>query len=512
MTTPETPTPQEPGSPPWHAAAPVMRGKMPMAAPYPPALPPRPDPITAFMSRHVPASRGAAPHWALAGVAVVALLATFVLTSGTPGIGMTVTGIAVLALTLPLAPRDQLAVRGVGALLTVGLFCVPAFLDNDELVAMCVLTGFAATAATVAPPMRFTGFILGPLLAGFEWALGLGWARRGLAAMPGRRTAVPILRTFVIAVVVLVLFGALFASADPAFAELVEAVTPTMSPGLAIGRLILLPFLVAGVLGFAHLAVSPARLDLIGARPARKVRLWEWAVPLTLLNGLFAAFVAVQAVAFFGGADYVERTTGLTFAEYARGGFWQLCWITLLTLAVIAVAARKAPRAEPLQRLLLRVLLGVLCVLSLVVVASALHRMTLYEDAYGLTRLRVWIFTVELWLGLVFLLVMVAGVRLRARWLPRAVAATGAAALLALAAVNPDALIADRNIDHYAKTGKIDLLYLGNLSDDVVPALDGLPAEKRQDVLDWLACYQGDNGGLTWNLSRTRAEAAGGDC
>ena len=42
--------------------------------------------------------------------------------------------------------------------------------------------------------------------------------------------------------------------------------------------------------------------------------------------------------------SYVLRTAGLTYAEYARGGFWQLLVVTGLTLAVIAVAARKAPR------------------------------------------------------------------------------------------------------------------------------------------------------------------------
>jgi len=506
MTTPQIPPPAEPGSAPWHQTAPAMRGKLPMAtAPYVEILPQPPDPITAFVKRHLPLATTPAPRWALGALAATALLATFAITSGMPGLGVTLTGLGLLAATLPLARRDQPVTRAVGAVLAVALLAVPSIRDNDALVAVCTLTGFAAIAATLAPPIRFTGFFYGPLLAAILWLPGLGWARRGLADLPGRRSAMLVLRTTVIAVVVVIVFGALFASADPAFAELVETITPTMSPGLAIGRVILFPFLLAGAFGYAHLAVRPPRLDLIGARPARKVRMWEWAVPLTLLNALFAAFVAVQAVAFFGGAGYVERTTGLTYAQYARSGFWQLCWITVLTLAVIAVAARKAPRTGRTERLLLRALLGLLCALSLVVVASALHRMSLYEDAYGLTRLRVWIFTVELWLGLVFLLIMAAGIRLRARWLPRTVAATGALALIVLAGVNPDALIAERNIQHYAQTGKIDTDYLDSLSTDIVPELDGLPADKRRDVLDGLACHVGESGGFTWNLSRSRA-------
>lgn len=506
MTTPQIPPPSEPGAAPWRQTAPAMRGKLPMAAaPYIEVLPQPPDPITAFVKRHLPLATTGAPRWALGALAVTALLGTFAITSGKPGIGITLTGFGLLAATLPLARRDQPVTRAVGTVLAVALLLVPSVRDNEALLAVCTLTAFGAIAATLAPPIRFSGFFYGPLLAAVVWLPGLSWAKRGLADLPGRRSAMLIVRTTVIALVVVIVFGALFASADPAFAELVETITPTMSPGLAIGRLILFPFLLAGAFGYAHLAARPPRLDLIGARPARKVRMWEWAVPLTLLNALFAAFVAVQAVAFFGGAGYVERTTGLTYAEYARGGFWQLCWITVLTLAVIAVAARKAPRKGKTERLLLRALLGLLCALSLVVVASALHRMSLYEDAYGLTRLRVWIFTVELWLGLVFLLVMIAGIRLRARWLPRTVAATGALALIALAVVNPDALIAERNIQHFAQTGKIDTEYLGSLSADVLPELDALPADKRQAVLNGLACGVEDSDGFAWNYSRSRA-------
>ena len=64
------------------------------------------------------------------------------------------------------------------------------------------------------------------------------------------------------------------------------------------------------------------------------------------------------------------------------------------------------------DRVLLRVLLGALCVLTLAVVASALYRMSLYQDAFGYTVLRVFVDGFELWLGLVVVFLLVAGVRL----------------------------------------------------------------------------------------------------
>jgi len=125
-------------------------------------------------------------------------------------------------------------------------------------------------------------------------------------------------------------------------------------------------------------------------------------VPLAVVDGLFLSFVVVQLTVLFGSREHVLRTTGLTYAEYARHGFWQLLVVTGLTLAVIAVAVRVAPRVSPRDRLVVRVMLGALCVLSLVIVASALHRMSLYQQEYGWTRLRLLVSAVELALASIF--------------------------------------------------------------------------------------------------------------
>src|ERR687893_606155 len=93
-----------------------------------------------------------------------------------------------------------------------------------------------------------------------------------------------------------------------------------------------------------------------------------------------------------------------------------------LTLAVIALARRDS--------LALRVLLGLLCALTLVVLASALKRLGLYEEAYGFTRLRLLAHGGILWLGGLFMLVLAAGASRRAAWLPRATVALSALTLL----------------------------------------------------------------------------------
>jgi hypothetical protein len=262
-----------------------------------------------------------------------------------------------------------------------------------------------------------------------------------------------------------------------------------------------------GSLGAAYLLANPTTLGEVSVGAPKPVRRVEWALPVGLLVALFAVFVAVQATVLFGDREYVMRTVGLTFAEYARRGFWQLLLVTLLTLAVMAVAVRKAPRAGTGDRALLRVLLGALAFGALVVVASALWRMNIYEQAYGYTRLRVLVSAVELALGGVFVLAVAAGVRLRFDWLPSAVAEVAVLTVLGLAALDPDRFIAAHNVDRYAQTDKIDVHYLATLSADAAPELDRLPANLRRCALAKLAKDLADHpdGWRTYNASRARA-------
>ncbi len=236
------------------------------------------------------------------------------------------------------------------------------------------------------------------------------------------------------------------------------------------------------------------------------MRVVEWLVPIAVLDVLFLSFVTVQLTVLFGGHRHVLDTAGLTYAEYARSGFGQLVVVTLLTLSVVAATVRWAPRDTWSHRIVLRLLLGVLCALALVVVASALYRLHLYEEAFGFTRLRLFMNAFETWLGAVVVLVLAAGVRLRATWLARALVASAAAGLLVLGAVDPDGFVAERNIDRYRATGKLDVGYLQQLSADAVPAVDRLPEPLRSCVLSGMpAASPAPTRWGGWNLGRSRA-------
>lgn len=343
---------------------------------------------------------------------------------------------------------------------------------------------FAAAGLTVwarlAPALPY---LLGPLAR----------SSRRAAADPAHRG---VWRGAVLAVVLLVVFGGLFASADAAFATLLGKVLPDDVSDLLVARVVTFTFTVALVGAGVLTRLRPLAPPALPQAPARSRA--EWMVPLVALDVLFAAFVAVQVTVLFGGHEHVLETGGLTYAEYARQGFFQLVAVVALTLAVIGFVVARVPFAGARERLLARAVLLVLCGLAFVVLASAWRRLGLYESVFGLTRLRLLVHAVIAGLAVVLALVAAALALWNGAWLPRACAAVAAFTLLGLNAVNPDALIAHRAAD----IGRIDHYYLSGLSADAAPALAALGI-----CVD----LPGDDSWLSWNLARARAEGVG-DC
>jgi len=376
----------------------------------------------------------------------------------------------------------------------------------EWVVVLCLLAGAALCVVGVTRGRSLGAF----LLAGLMWPVaglrGMPWLGRTIAALPVVGHGAAVLRTLVWSVLGLVVFGALFASADALVAEWVDALLPELTIDTFVLRGFVTVAVGGAVLAAAYLALNPPRVERDAPAARAVARRYEWLAPVLVVVGVFAVFLVAQATVVFGGHAYLRRTTGLTYAEYVHEGFAQLTVATALTLLVIAVAARKASRETAADRLWLRLALGALCAETLVVVASALYRMQVYQEAYGFTRLRLLVDVFEGWLGIVVVAVAVSGIRLSGAWLPRFALLSGVAGLLGLALVNPDAWIARHNLARYDDTGRVDWAYLRDLSDDAVPALAERTGRDRACALAGRETAEGD--WLEWNLGRVRAAEA----
>ncbi len=414
-----------------------------------------------------------------------------------PGIGWFLVGL-VITITVAYAARfgpkpaeqSERLIRIGWAVLALALLSVGIFLNAYWLFYICVLGALGCASLAVAGGHSVRALFVAAAALPLAFFRSIPWLARGANSWQktrekqsgSSRVFVAVLAT----IVLLLVFGGLFASADPAFADIVNNIIPELSA--ATMRRAVFYTIIGGLFTAGAIFIVLAPPDLSGLeRPStRSIGRVELVLPLGALVLLFAGFVAVQFRFLFSATAPV----GTTFSKYAVQGFSQLVVVTLLTLLVIGCATRWAPKQTDQERTLLRGLLGALVLLSMVVVASAVYRMWLYMDELGWTRERLFFGAVELYLGFVFFLVLLAGIRLRASWFPRAIIASFALLLIGIASINPERYIAERNIERfnahksdptYMQT--FDLGYLQFLTSDAIDELVTLEEPFRSCAL-----------------------------
>lgn len=235
---------------------------------------------------------------------------------------------------------------------------------------------------------------------------------------------------------------------------------------------------------------------------------------LGALSLAFAAFVAVQLRYFFAGVDLVAEVTGLTYAEYARRGFFELVTVAALLLVVLLVADETTRDEDAAGQRRVRGLSVLLLGLLGVVLVSALQRMRLYVEEYGLTELRFFTTAFMLWLVVVFCWYAATVLRGARQRFIGGVYVSGVAAVLLLAAIDPIARITRFNVEHAERTSRFDQAHALSLGADAVPvlaaSLERLPVANRCPVAvgmvwRWAEPPAADADWRAWNRSRSRA-------
>ena len=319
-----------------------------------------------------------------------------------------------------------------------------------------------------------------------------------------------------VALPLLVAFGGLFASADVVFGNVVANVVP-----LDVGQIASHVFLIGCC---AALAAGYLRGALLGARagPAAPagppLGIVPVATALALVDLLFLVFVVVQVRYFFGGAAFVERATGVTYAEYARRGFFELVAASGLVLPVLLGADCVLRGEPPAARRTFRQLAALLLVLLAVVMASAFERMRLYVEAFGLSEIRLYATAFMLYLLGTFVWFAWTVLRGRRRGFAFGAAVQGFVVLGGLHLLNPDAFIVRTNLARTGAVRPFDAAYASSLGADAVPALLAtLPSLDSSQacrvahrlLARWTAADAGGGGGgggwRNWNWSRARA-------
>jgi len=333
----------------------------------------------------------------------------------------------------------------------------------------------------------------------------------------GRRTAqiAAGARGLLIALPLLLLFGALFISADAAFAGLAAnlfdfQMDEQMAHLMATG---LFTWLAAGFLRSA-LSGPPANPDPVQRPAVVALGAVELGVVLGLLNALFLAFVLVQFRYFFGGTAIVVTSATLTYAEYARSGFFELVGVSALVMPLLLLGHWLIPAEQPGLLRLFRWLAGALVALLFIIMVSAVHRMLLYQQEFGLTEQRLFATAFMGWLAILFVWFLATVLRGRRDRFAFGALVSGLVMLGALHILNPDGFIARTNLNRAADGRAFDAMYVASLSADAVPvlleALPHLPEQERQRLIARLRTRwerTDADGWHSWNWGRARAAA-----
>ena len=357
-------------------------------------------------------------------------------------------------------------VFGLGLLTRSSPWVLP--LDIAAAAGLFVLGASLARGGSVTD-LSVPAFVARAVHAGLHGLFAPAFVARLIPRRVGTSTAV--LRGAGLALPLILVLGLLLSSADAVFASFVR-----LPPEDALLHGVLLAIGAWGMAGLLRLA--SAKPMLAPAAPGPRLGVTEATVVLGSLVALYATFVAAQVYAASEGGRKVIDTAGLTYAEYARSGFFQLLWVAAITLAALMALRGAVDLSDTAVRRRLLTLAELAVMLTLAIVAVAIRRLLLYEDVFGLTMLRLYSTVFAVWVGAVFVLLgcSLAGLGRGRQWLAPAAVAVGLGVVLALNVVNPEAAVVRHNVDHALETGRFDPAYLGELSDDAVPALaDALP-------------------------------------
>lgn len=174
---------------------------------------------------------------------------------------------------------------------------------------------------------------------------------------------------------------------------------------------------------------------------------------------------------------YVSAFTGklpesLSYAEYARAGFFQLCIVSFINLLVIVAVILFMRRRTDHPTVTLKILSILYSVFTLVLISTAVAKMVMYIDCYGLTQKRVYATWFMAVLAAVFLIILIK------QFVPKfnAVAVSLAAFVVLFAVLcvsNVDAFIAKYNVDRYidGKFKTVDVEEIVGLGDAGIPEL-----------------------------------------
>jgi len=338
----------------------------------------------------------------------------------------------------------------------------------------------------------------------------IGQLRGDQAESPAanRRWLWPLVRGVVLALPVVIVFASLLASADLIFSQRLQSFIHLFNLQnlpeylFRLGYILAAAYALSGVYLHAASHSGNERLSERSAFLHPFLGFVEASVVLSSVVLLFASFVLIQIQYFFGGQANIHLN-GFTYSEYARRGFGELVIVAFFSLLLLFALAAVTRRQSEMQRRIFSALASGMVALVLVILVSAYQRLSLYEAAYGFSRLRTYTHVFLLWLGLLLIATIILEILRKERTFALSILVAALGFAVSLNLLNVDAFIVRQNIARELapfaledRKADLDVLYFLTLSDDAIPPLSAalrtpaLPDSDKEALAATLVCFR----------------------
>ncbi len=353
-----------------------------------------------------------------------------------------------------------------------------------------------------------------------------------------RESIKQIIKGFLVALPIVIIVCILLISADETFADIfnkifcqiaVIDIHTVFSLIIRIATIVILTLYGIAFMLNILLKRSSYNLNIVEEKENKEIYISPFTITilLTLLNIVYTIFTYTQMQQLGSQLDYFT----LNYATYARTGFFQLMFVSLINLIVIFVTNKNKQEMPKSMQILIKTMNILLCLFTIIILISSMIRMNLYAEKYGYTFLRIMVYCIQI-TELVLLIPTFAYIinkKINIKGWYFVIIIT---AYVIINFINIDQIIAKNNVNRFMELIKtnppeyakeaLDIQYLTTLSIDALPEIERLLQEVNwenlpmsyQNLKEQLINYkyslqetlQEDKNIWEWNISFEKAK------
>lgn len=204
---------------------------------------------------------------------------------------------------------------------------------------------------------------------------------------------------------------------------------------------------------------------------------------LSVISVCYVLYLFSQLAYFFSAFRGFLPNGTITYAEYARKGFFEMCAIAVINLIIVFSSLLLAKKKNGKVGGSVQAVTTFICLFNLIIITTAISKMVLYIDAYGMTVLRLTTSAFMVFLGIVFISVILRIYSTKINILKTGLIAAGCIVMI-LGTANVNRICAAYNYESYrsGKLSSIDVDAIYFLGDEGIPYLIKLAEDPDEFV------------------------------